>query len=133
MPPEPCPYCGGVACEAGFHELLALEFLNPDYFRVHHLLVSAYLLQHEQYLPTHLETVTKQMARLIDSFPSDDDRRLVRAIFDGPTRVINRDRSPPSPPRAWTMTILDVDSSSGESYQASVRAWARSLLKTLQL
>jgi Family of unknown function (DUF5946) len=130
MPAEPCPYCGGVNCEARFHELLGVEFLNPDYFRVHHLLVSAYMVQHEQYLPRHLETVLRDMARLMNSFPSDDDRRLVRSIFDGPTRVINRDRSPPSPPRGWTKTILDLDDSSAESYQASVRAWAADVLET---
>lgn len=47
-----CPECGAeeAACESRFHECLALEFQNPAYGAVHHLTVTAYMLQHSSQL-----------------------------------------------------------------------------------
>ncbi len=47
-----CPECGAPdsACEARFHELLALEFEEAGYGAVHHLTVATYMLQHSSKL-----------------------------------------------------------------------------------
>ena len=47
-----CPECGAQdnACEARFHECLALEFSDAAYSAVHHLTVAAYMLQHSSKL-----------------------------------------------------------------------------------
>src|SRR5919108_6330760 len=47
-----CPECGAPnsACETRFHEFLIKEFENPSYGAVHHLTVTAYMLQHSSKL-----------------------------------------------------------------------------------
>jgi hypothetical protein len=128
---EPCPWCDGLNCEARFHAYLVHDFTDPEYGAVHHLVVATYMLQHDVYDPDTLETMLEFVTRWMHDVPSDHDRRSIRAAFDGSNRAVNRDRLPPVSPRAWTMTVLDVDDSSSESYRRTVRAWARSVLETL--
>jgi hypothetical protein len=47
-----CLECGATskACESQFHEFLAKEFTDPKYWAVHHLTVSAYMIQHSSKL-----------------------------------------------------------------------------------
>ena len=47
-----CPECGAPAgkCESRYHECLVKEFSEPGYGAVHHLTVSAYMLQHSSKL-----------------------------------------------------------------------------------
>lgn len=49
---ESCPECGGpeMACEARYHECLALEFGDPSYGAVHHLTMATLMLQHSSKL-----------------------------------------------------------------------------------
>jgi Family of unknown function (DUF5946) len=131
--PSPCPYCGGVDCESRFQNVLIHDFTDPDFGSVHHLLVAAYMAQHDVYDDATLEVMLEFMARSMDSFPTDHDRAQIRAIFDGSRRAVKRDRiAPPTSPRGWTMTVLDVDDSSAEAYRRTVRTWARSVLETLR-
>lgn len=52
--PEPCSGCGLVVpggaagCRALFEELLARDFTNSAYFRVHRMMVDVYSLQHPE-------------------------------------------------------------------------------------
>ena len=127
---EPCPYCGAVNCESRFQDLLVHDFTNPDYGVVHHLLVAAYMVQHEVYDDETLGVTLGFVARLTDSFPTDHDRTRIRALFDGSSRAVKRDRTPPVPPRAWTLNVSSVDDSSAQAYRRTVRAWARDVLET---
>ncbi len=45
-----CPECGALdnACETRFHEFLVKEFEEAGYGTVHHLTVTAYMLQHSR-------------------------------------------------------------------------------------
>ena len=47
-----CPECGAAdnLCQSRFDEFLVLEFTDPGYGAVHHLTVTAYMLQHSSKL-----------------------------------------------------------------------------------
>lgn len=112
--------------------MLERDFSHPGYGAVHHLVVAAYMLQHGRYEPdTELEVISF-LERTLETAPSDHDRRLIRAAFDGPKRAFRRDPAPPAQPRAWTLTVLDVDDSSAKAYQRTVRAWAAGVADALR-
>lgn len=128
---QPCSYCGAVGCETRFHELLIQDFTDAGHGRVHHLVVSSYMVQHDFYANEYLETVLHGMKTWLHSFPTLQDRARVQALFNGATRVKKRHRIAPATPRAWELTVFDVDTSSAETYQRTVRAWASSIVERL--
>jgi hypothetical protein len=74
-----CADCGAIACQASFHARLAADFTDPDYGVVHHLVVSAYGLQHGWY-PAEAEiAMVDFLIRHLDRPPSDLDHRRIRA------------------------------------------------------
>jgi hypothetical protein len=127
---EPCAHCGVTACEARFHALLVRDFTDSGYGAVHHLVVSSYMLQHDLYDLQTRVVMLAFVSRTLESFPTTHDLATIRAVFSSSRRAIKRDRQPPDQPRAWTLTVADVDDSSAETYQRTVRDWARSVLET---
>jgi hypothetical protein len=107
-----------------------LDFSDSDYGEVHHLVVSTYMLQHNRYTNEGARDMVRFMAGLLESAPTKFDKQQVRLKTDGSTRVIRRQ---PAPPLAttWRLTIKDVDTTSGEAYQRTVRSWARATLETI--
>jgi hypothetical protein len=125
-----CVHCGVADCEATFHECLVRDFTEPDYGRVHHLTVGAYMLQHNVYTDETAPKMASFLLQYLDAPPDDHTKREVRRQADGQRRVVRRGGSPPvSPDGGWPLTISDVDLESGESYQTTVRAWAESVAR----
>ena len=146
LPPraEPrCPECGapqgdGLTCADHFHQLLGWEY---EYllFDVHHLLVLCYHLQHPSlYSP---ETLTAAMGMLRDFLEQGISPQAMRERIKG--RVdsgVRQHRITGMPdahgayahPVAWTMTAADVVAAGLDAYDASVRAWAESVLAALR-
>jgi hypothetical protein len=113
---------------AWYNELLALEYTNFQYQKVHQLTVDAYVLQHPgtpspqtvQSMCVHLISLCVQIEQ--DLSPVD----AVQARQVAATQIKDQFRwlEPPSTPP--TRTVLDVVEACAEpdSYQQAVREWA---------
>jgi CTP:molybdopterin cytidylyltransferase MocA len=139
----PCPGCGirvpappdgptheyiesSPGCWALFNELLAREFGDPSYGRVHRHTVDVYAVQHpgrndrrqRQSVALHLIG----LAHWLDHGLEQDRLTTITQ------RLASEDRDWPwlEPPAAYAMTVVDVHGArSGAEHQALVRRWAQ--------
>ncbi len=130
-----CPECGAPesACEARYHECLAKEFSEAGYGAVHHLTVSAYMLQHSSRLTKEGWLFERDLLK--DFLVNEKDPALVvkqnQARLDSGTRgfkIASTDGQPRIDRRQWSKTILDVHLDTAEMYCQQVVAWAQSVL-----
>ncbi len=139
---EVCPGCGSryaphptdathafgasPACWAAFGELLAREFHDPAYGRLHRHTVDVYAVQHpgdddrrqRQSVAIHLIGLCHWLEHGLDA------QRVIAA-----TQALLKDGRPDwpwlAPPTAYEMTVRDVlTAESGEEHERLVRAWA---------
>lgn len=123
-----CLHCGVENCEAKFRECLVRDFTEPGYGVIHHLTVSAYMLQHNGYTDEMSSAMAHFVLRHLDKPPSEAEKQQIRAWTDGPQRVTRRGPAPPiAPPGGWSLTIGDVDLESADCYRNTVRAWAQAV------
>jgi hypothetical protein len=131
-----CPACGApeTACEARFHEFLALEFTDAGYGAVHHLTVAAYMLQHSSQLTPagwiHMRGLLREF--LLDGKSPAFIRKQNKNLVDSDKRDFNiksRTGQPVIAKTTWAKTILDVRAENAEIYCADVTAWAKSMLE----
>ena len=133
IPLPDCTYCGVPDCEALFHACLELDFTDPGYGLVHHLVVGAYMLQHDAYSDTVRAAMTAFVHEHLDGPPTPYAMSRIRAATDGAVRVLRgtpRHPLPASPPAAANVppaTVADVDTSSAEGYRQTVRKWAQAV------
>jgi hypothetical protein len=132
-----CPECGAVDCQARFDEFLVLEFTDAGYGRVHHLTVTAYMIQHSSRLTREGLKHGRELLRefLVENKPPDFIRRQNSDLVDSGKRTFkikSRDGLPVINKTSWTKTILDVRTENAEVYCADVSAWARSVLEDVQ-
>jgi len=134
-----CPECGAAeaACEARFHECLALEFSDAAYGAVHHLTVAAYMLQHSSKLTREgwLNERNVLKAFLVENMPPASIRRQNKDLVDSGKRAFkikSIDGKPVIDKNTWTKTILDIKMASAEDYCEDVTAWARSVLEDVR-
>jgi len=134
-----CPECGAAetACEARFHECLALEFSDAAYGAVHHLTVAAYVLQHSSKLTREgwLNGRNVLKAFLVENMPPASIRRQNKNLVDHGKRALkikSTDGKPVIDKNTWTKTILDIQMESAEDYCEDVTAWARSVLEDVR-
>ncbi len=131
-----CPECGApeTLCQTRFDEFLALEFTNAGYGAVHHLTVTAYMLQHSSKLTREGWLYERGVLRefLVENKPPAFIRKQNRDLVDSGKRTFkikSRDGLPVIYNSTWTKTILDVRTESAEVYCANVSAWARAVLE----
>jgi hypothetical protein len=131
-----CPECDAPdsACEARFNECLALEFSNAAYGAVHHLTVTAYMLQHSSKLTREGWLHERMLLRefLVDNRPPAFIRQQDKDLVDSGKRAFkikSTDGVPVISKTIWTKTILDVRMETTEDYCEDVTAWARSVLE----
>jgi hypothetical protein len=120
------PYLGcSPPCWALYGEVLARDYGNPAYFRVHQLTVDAYAVQHPgvperrtiQSLALHLITLCLVIERGADP---DDGPALHRRLAKGPGF---RWLEPPRP--LGRVTVADVHrAASAAEHERRVRTWA---------
>ncbi len=130
-----CPECGARegTCIARFQEFLAKEYQDPAYGSVHHLTVSAYLLQHSSQLTREGWLHERHLLRdfLVNGLTPDQVRRQNADYVDNSRRTFrikSRDGAPLFPRIKWSKTILGVSSQGPERYCEDVTAWARATL-----
>ena len=130
-----CPECGApeTLCRARFDEFLALEFTDAKYGAVHHLTVTAYMIQHSSHLTRegwlHERGLLKEF--LIENKAPAFIRKQNKNLVDSSRRTIkikSRDGKSVVSKSTWTKTILDVRTENAEAYCADVSVWARSVL-----
>jgi hypothetical protein len=129
-----CPECGATDCKTRFDEFLVLEFTDAGYGAVHHLTVSAYMLQHSSQLTREGWIQERKLLRafLVENKPPSFIRQQNKDLVDGGKRTFkikSKDGRPVIDKTTWKMTILDIRSDDPETYCADVTAWARSVLE----
>lgn len=117
-----------------FDEFLVLEFTDVNYGVVHHLTVTAYMLQHSSKLTREGWLHERELLRefLVENKPPAFIRRQNRDLVDSGKRkfkIKSRDGKPVIDKTNWTKTILDVRWENAEVYCAGINAWAKAVLE----
>lgn len=134
-----CPECGAAEtlCQTRFDEFLALEFTDAGYGAVHHLTVTAYMIQHSSKLTREGWLHERELLRefLVENKPPAFIRKQNRDLVDSGKRTFkikSRDGKPVIDKISWIKTILDIRSENAEAYCADVTAWAMAVLEDAQ-
>ena len=134
-----CPDCGApeTLCQTRFDEFLVLEFTDAGYGAVHHLTVTAYMLQHSSKLTREGWLHERELLRefLVENKSPAFIRKQNRDLVDSGKRtfkITSRDGRPVINKSTWTKTILDVHTESVEVYCVDVAVWARSVLNDVE-
>lgn len=131
-----CPECGAPdrSCQTRFDEFLVLEFTDPGYGAVHHLTVTAYMLQHSSKLTREGWLFERNLLRefLVENKPPAYIRKQNKDVVDSGKRkfkIKSKDGVPVIDKTTWAKTILDVRAENAEIYCEDITAWARSVLE----
>ena len=84
-----CPECGVIGCRKRFDEFLVLEFTDAGYGAVHHLTVTAYMLQHSSRLTREVWSHERKLLSefLVEKKPPQFNRRENRDLIDSGKRA----------------------------------------------
>ena len=131
-----CPECGApeTLCQTRFDEFLALEFTDAGYGAVHHLTVTAYMIQHSSKLTREGWLHERELLRefLVENKPPAFIRKQNRDLVDSGKRTFkikSRDGLSVINKSTWTKTIIDVRTENAEVYCADVSTWATAVLE----
>lgn len=136
MSNERCDGCGFVVergaagCHEIFEELLARDFSNPQYFRVHRMMVDTYCLQHPERYCRSAKSLAAHLAGLCSTLESDANTAVgadsLREWLDGASPV----ERPDLPSSYGELTIAHIrESGSPEEHAARVEEWSQSTWK----
>lgn len=129
-----CPECGGFDCRSRFDSFLVLEFTDPAFGAVHHLTVTAYMVQHSSQLTREGWLHERELLRafLMENKPPAFIRKQSKDLVDSGKRTFkikSRDGKPVIGKTKWAKTILDVRTENAEVYCEDVSAWAMAVLE----
>jgi hypothetical protein len=122
------PVAGLDRCRSLFDELLAREFGDYRYARLHRLMVDTYSLQHpEQYMRSG-KSFAAHLTGICAAMETDQAAAINRSIqqwLNGP-KPIDRPAEPP-PGQRGELTIVHVyEATEAEDYLCRIQEWARS-------
>ncbi len=129
---ERCSGCalgvaGGTAgCQAIFDELLARDFGDVGYFRLHRLLVDTYSLQHPERYCASAKSLAAHLMGLCWAIEHEGNRATgnnsLRRWLDGTPRL----EKPELPCFRGELTVASLrEASTPEAYARAVETWAR--------
>jgi hypothetical protein len=131
-----CPECGARdnLCQTRFDEFLVLEFTDAGYGAVHHLTVTAYMVQHSSKMTPEGWLFERNLLRefLVENKPPAYIRKQNKDVVDSGKRTFkikSKTGLPVIDKTTWSKTILDVRAENAELYCADITAWARSVLE----
>lgn len=137
-----CAVCGALlpdrkTCQEIHDALLIFEMDNAIPHRVHFLMVTCFLIQHERYSDEGLIWARSMLRDHLDE--TIPDRQLLYQLTrgqKGKARTWKFERTadaPPLPKIAWNMTIVDVAQRAQDvaSYCKQVKQWAHLTLRQL--
>jgi uncharacterized OB-fold protein len=129
-----CEACGAIAvegregCQRLFDEILAREFSDYRYGRVHRLTVDTYSLQHpEQYMRSGKSFVA-HLTGICAALETDETVAINQAVqkcLNGPQTVERPEEPPPGKRGALTIDYVH-GATDAEEHIKRVREWARS-------
>lgn len=130
-----CPECGALAsggkdgCQKLFEEILAKEFSDFRYSRLHRHTVDAYSLQHPARYMRSGKSFAAHLTGMYAAFDAPDAAAVNRSVqgwLDGPKSLHRPD--PPPPGHRGTLTVLHLhQATDAEDHLSRVREWARSV------
>jgi hypothetical protein len=131
-----CPECGAPEnlCQARFDEFLILEFTDAGYGAVHHLTVTAYMVQHSSKMTRDGWLFERNLLRefLIENKSPAYIRKQNKDLVDSGKRTFkikSKTGLPVINKTTWTKTILDVRTENAQIYCEDINLWVRSVLK----
>ena len=131
-----CPECGAPnnLCQTRFDEFLILEFTDAGYGAVHHLTVTAYMIQHSSKMTREGWRFERDLLKefLVENKPPADIRKQNKDVVDSGKRkfkIKSKTGLPVIQKTTWEKTIVDVRSENAEVYCEDITAWARSVLE----
>ncbi|HEX2989404.1 MAG TPA: DUF5946 family protein [Anaerolineales bacterium] len=131
-----CPECCAPdqLCQSRFDEFLVLEFTDAGYGAVHHLTVTAFMIQHSSRMTREGWMYERELLRefLIENKPPSYIRKQNKDRVDSGNRTFklkSRDGKRIIEKSTWKKTILDVRTENAEVYCEDITSWARSVLE----
>lgn len=131
-----CPECCAPdqLCQSRFDEFLVLEFTDAGYGAVHHLTVTAFMIQHSSRMTREGWMYERELLRefLIENKPPSYIRKQNKDRVDSGNRTFklkSRDGKRIIGKSTWKKTILDVRTENAEVYCEDITSWARSVLE----
>lgn len=134
---QQCPQCGaitviGETCSDRFDHSQVLELEEPERYRVHHLSVPCYWLQHNIYSRTGWLEVRKLLNRFVyEGLTPQEVLQENKTSLDSGKRsgsFTRGDKLAGVENIHWTFTIADVRLDNPEDYNADVLRWAKHIL-----
>lgn len=134
QPEDVCPACGVTVpggrsgCEELFHEVIAREFGDYRYFRVHRLTVDAYSLQHpEQYMRSG-KSFAAHLTGMCAAQEYEDAQAINRAVQQWLSSNPTVEKPADLPEQRGDLTVDHVHAAAApEEHAVHVRQWARSV------
>lgn len=130
--PAACEDCGAriatgrTGCQKLFEDVLATEFGDYRYGRLHRLTVDTYSLQHPERYMRSGKSFAAHLTGMAAALEADESvNQALQRWLNGPRRIDAPD--PPSPGQRGKLTITHVHGASDpEEHLRRVRQWARS-------
>ena len=122
------PTAGAEACRALFDDLLAREFGDYRFARLHRLMVDTYALQHPEEYMKSAKSFAAHLTGMCAAMETDDPAAINQAVqrwLNGPKTM---DRPADVPPgKRGDLTISYVhETSEPDEYLRRIQEWARS-------
>jgi hypothetical protein len=134
-----CPECGAPdqLCQTRFDEFLVLEFTDAGYGAVHHLTVTAYMIQHSSKMTREGWLLERNLLRefLVENKPPAYIRKQNKDVVDSGKRTFkikSKTGVPVIDKTTWKKTIGDVRAENADVYCEDITTWARSVLEEAQ-
>jgi Family of unknown function (DUF5946) len=120
------PIAGLDACRGLFDEIIAREFSDYRYARLHRLTVDTYSLQHPDRFMRSAKSFIAHLTGMCAAMENEDASSINRAVqewLNGPTAI---ERPPDVPPlRRGSLTVVDVLAvQDPHAYLQRIREWA---------
>ena len=133
--PYTCPQCGAEYqthenCQERFNLCLALEFENQAAWRVHHLTVPCYMVQHNQY-SRHawleaLKLINQSLQHPLTP-ASAGKTKFEQSVRNW--KITSDPQIAKFNTMAWSRTIAGIRMDDPETYCADIQLWAKSILQ----
>jgi hypothetical protein len=120
---------GNAGCQRLFDEVLAREFSDYRYARLHRLTVDCYSLQHPHKYMRSGKSFAAHLTGLCAAIESEEVAAVnmaVRRWLDGP-RVVERPQDPPLRHRGALTIVYVHDAADSDQHVQRVREWAHSI------
>jgi len=115
---------------------LGMEFSNPEYFKVHHILVITFMLQTGRYTPTYQNEAMSLLKEFL-SHPLEAPTRSAIDVINTKFSSQNRDNRIVKKEMGdgfdTNITILDIRTDTADNYCKDVIAWAKEVFDKASL